>query len=275
MAKHNLAIVIPAYKVNYLDQTLDSIANQTCKDFTLYIGNDASPYDVESIVDKYRKCINIVYKRFDDNIGGNDLVAQWERCIALTQNEPWIWLFSDDDMMDPTCVEAFYKGLKQEPQLDLYRFNVNIINKDNKIISRCRAIKDIMTSEEIYYAKQKGIMNSFVVEYMFSRDVYNRNRGFLNFDLAWNSDIATWMKFGKEKGIRTISDTFISWRSSGENITTKVDKVLEKRKFKADMEFLGWLNCEFSNSRMRWFNLILRLKFIIIYSWSNIYKVSK
>ena len=40
-----LAIVIPAYKIMYFDQALSSIANQTCKDFTLYIGDDSSPFE--------------------------------------------------------------------------------------------------------------------------------------------------------------------------------------------------------------------------------------
>lgn len=82
-----LAIVIPAYKDMYFDKTLLSIANQTCKEFTVYIGNDASPHDLKSIVNLYKDQIDIVYKNFDENIGGKDLVAQWERCIDLVGDE--------------------------------------------------------------------------------------------------------------------------------------------------------------------------------------------
>ena len=45
------------------------------------------------------------------NFGGHDLVAQWNRCIQLTQNEPWLWLFSDDDIMGPRCVEYFFNTI--------------------------------------------------------------------------------------------------------------------------------------------------------------------
>ena len=41
--QNNLAIVIPAYKSTFLPAALDSIAAQTCQDFTLYIGDDCSP----------------------------------------------------------------------------------------------------------------------------------------------------------------------------------------------------------------------------------------
>ena len=98
--QNNLAIVIPAYKSTFLAAALDSIAAQTSLDFTLYIGDDCSPNHLGAIVDRYRDRINLVYHRFDTNLGGKDLVAQWERCIDMSQGEEWIWLFSDDDVME-------------------------------------------------------------------------------------------------------------------------------------------------------------------------------
>lgn len=69
MAKqNNLAIVIPAYKSTFLAAALDSVAAQTCQDFTLYIGDDCSPHNLVEIVDRYRDKINLVYKRFDTNL---------------------------------------------------------------------------------------------------------------------------------------------------------------------------------------------------------------
>ena len=56
MANQNkLAIVIPAYKSTFLAAALDSIAAQTCQDFTLYIGDDCSPNNLEEIVGRYRE----------------------------------------------------------------------------------------------------------------------------------------------------------------------------------------------------------------------------
>ena len=118
-----LAIVIPAYKDSFLKESLDSIVSQTCKNFTLYIGDDCSPYDLKMIVDKYKGSMNVVYKRFETNLGGKDLVAQWERCINLTQGEPYIWLFSDDDILENNCVEEFYKILDKRPNGVLFHFD--------------------------------------------------------------------------------------------------------------------------------------------------------
>ena len=78
-----LAIVIPAYKPAFLADTLRSISAQTDRDFVLYIGDDASPWDVAGEIAPFRSRMPIVYRRFDVNLGGRDLVGQWERCIGM------------------------------------------------------------------------------------------------------------------------------------------------------------------------------------------------
>lgn len=89
--KNKLAIIIPAYKACFFREVLDSIVRQSNRDFTVYIGDDASPDDLESIVSDYKDKLDIFYFRFEQNWGGRDLVAHWERCIELS-DEPLVWL---------------------------------------------------------------------------------------------------------------------------------------------------------------------------------------
>ena len=37
-----LAIIIPAYKGRFLGEALESLARQSCMDFTVYVGDDCS-----------------------------------------------------------------------------------------------------------------------------------------------------------------------------------------------------------------------------------------
>lgn len=64
-----LAIIIPAYKARFLQETLDSIAKQNSHEFTVYIGDDASPYPLKTIVDHYKNKFDIIYHRFEQNMG--------------------------------------------------------------------------------------------------------------------------------------------------------------------------------------------------------------
>lgn len=243
--KNSLAIVIPAYKIDYFENVLKSLSSQTCKDFNVYIGIDASPYDFESIISKYKGKINLLYKRFNINFGGKDLVSHWNRCLDLIRDEEWIWLFSDDDLLDNNCVESFYSQLKNDDSFDLYHFTVDIINADNKIIKSLTSFPDVLPS--LTYLKQKSAakINSFVVDFIFRRSTFVNLGGFQKFDLAWGSDVATWAKLGRNSGIKTIHSAKVKWRSSGINITTVYKKESLLRKLSANVEFFKWCKSYF------------------------------
>ena len=237
-----LAIVIPAYKAQYFDSTLLSIAKQTCQDFTVYIGNDCSPEDLKTISDSYQDKIRIVYKKFDSNLGIKDLVAHWERCIDLIEEEEWIWLFSDDDIMDSTCVEDFFKTLTRSPEYDLFHFNILKINEKSELVENCLPFPEVYTSEEFLKKRLKGAINSFVVEYVFRKSHFLNCNRFQNFDLAWASDDATWIKLGKKGGIKTIEKSIVYWRESPFNISTNFrDEYLLKRKLYSQIKFTKWV----------------------------------
>ena len=235
MAQTDLAIVIPAYKATFLRETLESIANQTDKRFHLYIGDDCSPNDLKKIVDEFEGRIPMTYHRFDTNLGGTDLVAQWERCIALSKEEAWIWLFSDDDVMGQDCVKKFYEIPEDVRKKALIHFNVDIINDKSEIVRIAAEYPEKISASEFMYLKYNGHFISYVVEFIFPRTIYDRTGGFVNFDLAWGSDYLTWLQMATESehGIKTIPSTDrskINWRISDENISPNKTYAIEKRK---------------------------------------------
>ena len=237
-----LAIVIPAYKSAFFEKTLASIACQSCKDFTLYIGNDHSPYSLRATVDLYRDRIDIIYKEFDENIGGKDLVAHWERCIDMVRNEEWIWLFSDDDLMDPACVEKFYDVLEQHQCYDLFHFNVTQIDDKDNVIRDLSSFPKVMRCEDYLDRRLKGDLYSFVVEYIFRRSHFMNMGRFEKFDLAWSTDDATWIKLSDRNGILNIEDARVYWRESRYNISPNYrDKEILKRKFASQVKFAKWI----------------------------------
>ena len=250
---HRLAIIIPAYKSTFLPAALDSIAMQTCKDFTLYIGDDCSPEPIDNIVERYRDKIELVYQRFDTNLGGKDLVAQWERCIAMSKDEPYIWLFSDDDVMEPNCVEKLLKQIEDtKGAYDLYHFDVNEINDEGKVTKQLPVYPQFLSAYDYYKGKSSGKYRSYVVENVFSRGIYEQTGGFKNFDLAWGSDVATWCIFCGEKGMYKIPDAHVFWRRGSQNITPEMSTQMAERKLKSECDFLNWAYTYFKEEHDIW-----------------------
>ena len=248
---NKLAIVIPAYKSTFFRQALESIAKQSCQDFNLYIGDDASPEDLAAIVNEFKYNSNIIYRRFDVNYGGKDLVSHWNRCISMTNSEEWIWLFSDDDVMAANCVELFYKNLKIYDKQKIFHINVKVINQHNKLLYDCTTFPEKITSSELFAGKVKLRLVSTVVEYIFRRDLFESKGGFENYDLAWGSDDATWIKLNGNEQILTIQDCNIFWRYSTENISSSLsDPSIVTRKIEANIEYLNWIKLFFRENNI-------------------------
>lgn len=236
-----IAIIIPAYKDTFLSSALESLVNQTRKDFTVYIGDDCSPNNLSAVVEAYSDRLDIVYHRFDDNIGGKDLVQQWSRCIDLSHEEPYIWLFSDDDIIQSRCVEEFVNLPQDIRDNYLVHFDVSII--DEFASGKQQDLNNYptyLTAKEYLDKKLRGEISSFVVEFIFSRKLYDTANGFQNFDLAWGADFMTWIKFANScRGIYTIpskDETRILWRKSNQNISPNKSYPILIRKINALIE---------------------------------------
>lgn len=66
------SFVLPAYKIDYLKDAIDSILAQSYQDFELVIVDDASPNNLESVVNQYNDKRILFYKN-EVNIGGGIL----------------------------------------------------------------------------------------------------------------------------------------------------------------------------------------------------------
>ena len=79
--KIKFSITIPAYKDKYLKETIDSVLAQTYTHFEVVIVNDASPYDLDSIVSQYTDP-RIRYFKNEKNCGARNVVDNWNICLS-------------------------------------------------------------------------------------------------------------------------------------------------------------------------------------------------
>ncbi len=238
-----LAIVIPAYKTKFLRAALQSIAAQTDQRFQVYVGDDASPEPVETIVREFSGKISVRYQRFNENLGKKSLVGQWQRCLKLA-NEPWLWLFSDDDLMDAGCVAAFYAELeKTSGQHDVYRFNSVVEKTASRFSGALAEAKPLhprlQTGREFLCSQLAGDSNIFMQGIIFSRVAWLQV-GIPEFPLAWKTDDVFIASLGEPRAICAIAGPCLRWRWSDENISGSKSKLLAQLKMQANLQFCRW-----------------------------------
>lgn len=240
------SFVLPAYKATFFKEALDSILSQTYKEFELIIVNDASPEDLDSIVASYSDP-RIRYYKNEKNIGGKDLVAQWNHCLEYALGD-YIILASDDDVYHQEYLEKMDVLVNKYPEVNVFRPRVQYIDENGKItgIFGCIAEK-VSWMEYWYYWEHVG---SSIGHIIFNRTKLIENGGFVNFPMGWGSDDATILMMGKN-GICFESEILYSFRNSGQNISSALNSYNSLvRKIEAREKFYIWLKKQINDSHI-------------------------
>lgn len=232
------SFVLPAYKSEYLQVAIDSILQQTYIDFELIIVDDASPYHLESIVNQYNDN-RIVFHRNENNIGGKNLVSNWNKCIKYAKGE-YVILASDDDIYSPFFLQQVDERIKDYPDVDIIRSRVNRIDSDGIITDIEQIYKPFMPFSEFVFYWSKGIINC-IANYAFKRTVLLDAGGFVDMPCAWYSDDITIVNMSFN-GIATTDDALFYFRTSDKSISWTFNKETIRKKWKANGMFYQWFN---------------------------------
>nr|WP_317631519.1 glycosyltransferase family 2 protein [uncultured Flavobacterium sp.] len=216
-----LAIVIPYYKIDYFKETLKSLANQTNKNFRVYVGNDASKNDPTTLIENTLIDVSYKYHYFDKNLGGSNLVAQWDRCIQLMDhNEQWFMILGDDDYLDINFVQSFYDNLKEISKYNskVIRFAVQKV-LEKKLESKIYKNPPLQSQNDFFFTRERSSLSEFI----FSLESYNKYK-FKQIPLAWGADVLAVYEFAENFPVYSINSTTVFVRISDKSISGNTNK---------------------------------------------------
>ncbi|NHI92304.1 MAG: glycosyltransferase [Candidatus Lokiarchaeota archaeon] len=128
-----LTIGLPVYNgEDYLASALDSLLNQTFKNFKLIISDNASTDNTENICRNYsRKDSRIYYIRNKFNIGPAN---NFQKVLDMSDTQYFMWA-AHDDLREPTFIEDLIGVLEKNHNIILASSNFDFIdNKGHQII---------------------------------------------------------------------------------------------------------------------------------------------
>lgn len=249
-----VSFILPAYKRPFLRESIDSILAQTYRKFELVIVDDKSPEGLDEVIKEYswapasealpdggRKWIvdgiPIRYYKNNENIGGKDLVAAWEKAMAYANND-WCVLASDDDLYKPGYLEEMVRLITKYPDVNLCHCRLGTINANGELIN-------IQCDRREYESGVRFLYNTFkyhrqaAPEFMFKRSALNGIGGFVRLPCAWGTDDATWSAIAMHGGVACSKDILFIFRRSGLNITTSQKLYYEK--MTAQIKLAKWI----------------------------------
>lgn len=212
-----ISILVPAFKVRYLPDCLDSICRQSYDNWEVIIVDDCSPEDIKSVVQKY-KDDRIFYYRNTKNYGSVDVVDNWNKCLEYATGDFCICI-GDDDMLPIKSLELYSEYIEKYPSVDVFHARTILIDQDNKPIFSTNSRAEY----ESVFSLIRHRMNDelqFVGDFCYRISTLRENGGYIKFPLAWGSDDVTAYAMAEKHGIVNLIEPSFYYRVNTLSITS-------------------------------------------------------
>ena len=216
------SVTIPAYKDRYLKETIDSVLAQTYTNFEVVIVNDASPYDLDSIVSQYNDP-RIRYFKNEKNCGAKDVVDNWNICLSHATGD-YLICMGDDDKLTPRCLQDFADLIEKYPDLDLFHARSEIIDDDSNYVMTL----ELRPEWESVYSLIYNPRNSHLGDYLFKTETLRKNGGFYKLPYGWQSDDISAFMAAASHGVANTEEPGFQYRGNGLSISHDLTCIEDK-----------------------------------------------
>lgn len=211
------SILLPTYKIQFLSECIESILQQTCLDWELIIVNDNSPFDIDSVVLKYKDS-RIRYYKNKKNFGAIDVVDNWNKCLFYAKGEYSICM-GDDDRLLPHCLEEYGHLIEKYPNLDIYHSRTELINEKGELIGLQELRPEWESAYSALWHQCCCHRIQYIGDFLFRTSSLKKENGFYKLPLAIFSDNISTIRAAKETGIANTQAVCFQYRVNKYTIT--------------------------------------------------------
>lgn len=213
-------IIIPYYKKVFFRQTLESLVDQTNKNFKVYVFNDNSPESPNDLIEEFKNKLNLVYFEFDENLGGKSLVKHWQRCIKKSNVEGWLMLLGDDDFLGENVIHDFYCNIDkiESLKIEVIRYATVVINDESERLSNIYTHPIIEKATDSLMRKIKNHTRSSLSEYVFKVKKFGEYE-IIDLPNALFSDDLMLLSHSSFGDIFTVNTSIVQIRKSDYNLS--------------------------------------------------------
>ena len=227
MEELKVSVIVPNYNhAQYIEERLQSILNQTYRNFEIIILDDKSTDESIGIINKYAVYPNVSHVVVNKENSGSPF-KQWHKGFELAQGD-LIWIAESDDTCDASFLQLVVSSFEKDPKC---------------VLSFCKSVRiDGEGKCRGWFAQQEGVNSFFMVNKEFMRKYlskYNivinassavfKKTALLNVDKAYMDyrgcgDWAFWAEVSKSGTVAYTDKELNFYRVYGQNTTSTLAK---------------------------------------------------
>ena len=263
-----VSVIIPNYNhAQYLDFRIQSILNQSYKNFEIIILDDCSTDNSKEVIEKYRNNNQISHIIYNEKNSGSTFI-QWDKGIRLSKGE-FIWIAESDDICENNILEVLLNYYKCDPKLVISFCKSQFINEKGEFMSPLLSVDNDLLLTGSRFIKNNmtcgnKICNASAV--LFRKSALEKiNLDYKKFVAA--GDKLYWIEIAKQGNVAMCGQVLNYFRQHQNKVSPK--KVYDGTVFKEDhliycyLKKEGFINC-FNDFFIRnyYINIIYRTSFI-------------
>ena len=211
------SIAVPAYKETFLQECIDSVLSQSYPYFELIIVNDASPFDLDSIIDKYEDSRIRYYKNYE-NCGAINVVDNWNRCLEYAKGDYFICI-GDDDRLLTNCLDEYVDLINRYPGLGVYHMLTELIDEESQLYNMQQSRPEYETAYSLAWHRWNGRDKQFIGDFCYDVSLLRISGGFYKLPLAWGTDVISAIRASKKTGVANSQVIGFQYRVNSQSIT--------------------------------------------------------
>lgn len=206
-------IILPVYNAErYLKQCIQSIVNQTYKDFELIVVDDASTDSTSQILKEFAKKDSRI--QLHRNTANQGVAYTMNKAISFA-NGQYITIMNADDIMLPERLKLSIKFLKANPNYICTGTQVDLINNKDEVVGH----KEFPTSHEKIYNSMLTINPVQHSSMTINKDLLPEDFTFYNNNYRVSEDLDLLTRLQKYGKLHNLPETLIQYRIHDESLT--------------------------------------------------------
>lgn len=220
-----VSVIIPNFNhAPFLKERIDSVLNQTYKDFEIIILDDCSTDNSREIIESYRgneKISKIIYNQ--ENSGST--FKQWTKGISYSEGD-WIWIAESDDWCSEFFLENLVNDLIKDSSIAftycqsyIYEENNTVRVNWQKVPFKLRIEKEQFFNE--FMLKGNAVYNASMV--IFNKKLYHKldSKEYLKY--KYSGDWVFWTDMSRMGDVIRSSEILNNYRKSHNlNVSSKI-----------------------------------------------------
>jgi glycosyltransferase involved in cell wall biosynthesis len=229
------SIAIPAYKGTYLKDAIASCLSQTYLDYEVVVVDDASPENLQEIVNGFTDS-RVLYFRNEKNCGSLNVVDNWNISLSHCSGD-YVICMGDDDRLLPNCLMEYANLIQKYPGLGVYHAWTEIIDENSKFRDIQHPRPEFETGLSMIWNRWNGRDRQYIGDFCFDVKMLKADGGFFKLPLAWFSDDITALRAACHSGIANTQTLCFQYRENSRSLTNSGNV---KAKLLATMQGFRW-----------------------------------